>query len=469
MVAEEPITMDVVIAARLSQTSAGQTGIDTQDEDAEAWAVSEGHRIVAVVADHKSGAADWMDRKNLRPWLTEPAKLASYQGIVAAKQDRLSRGKWRDEIAIRTWAEDNHKELFIVDTKLHWPPRDVGEQIRWEIDASRARDRWEQDSKQYRRMQAYLRDNDFLVGRPPYGYTVAQKGEHKTLEPDPATAPYVVKMAERCLAGWPLARIATWLDSENMPSPQNGKWTPKSISQILRNPVLTGRRKDSHGKTILRCEPILETKTWKQVQAELDFRTHHHVGPAAANTAMLTNIAVCAKCDGPMYKISSGRWSNGQRKDYRYYRCHGTPKNRSTCGNMIAMAELEAWVRDQMTGPDIGPLPVIEVVCIPGSSHEDEIDEVEDKLRDLDFDDPRFDEKQAALRAERKRLKNLEAEPARLDERETGETVAERWARLDDAQRRDYLLRAGVKVYAAGKSPADGWRLDVERPNVLLR
>src|SRR5215471_1496464 len=141
--------MDVIVAARSSQDYSGQTGIESQDEDTVSWAREQGHNVVAVIADHKSGAADWMDRKKLRPWLTEPAKLVQYQGIIAARQDRLSRGKWRDEIAIRSWAEDNRKEIFIVDSGLHWPPRDIGEQIRWELDASRARQRWEEDSKQY--------------------------------------------------------------------------------------------------------------------------------------------------------------------------------------------------------------------------------------------------------------------------------------------------------------------------------
>ncbi len=30
---------------------------------------------MAVAADRKSGAAHRMDRKNLKPWLTEPTKL----------------------------------------------------------------------------------------------------------------------------------------------------------------------------------------------------------------------------------------------------------------------------------------------------------------------------------------------------------------------------------------------------------
>jgi len=71
--------------------------------------------------------------------------------------------------------------------------------------------------------------------------------------------------------------------------------------------------------------------------------------------------------------------------------------------------------------------------------------------------------------AERKRLRDLPSEPSRTEEVVTDETVARRWARLDDHERRDYLLRAEATVYATGGDPGEGWRLVVERPNVLRK
>jgi hypothetical protein len=47
------INVDVIIAARQSRKGYGesQTGIDTQDEDATAWAKRRGYNVVDVVAD----------------------------------------------------------------------------------------------------------------------------------------------------------------------------------------------------------------------------------------------------------------------------------------------------------------------------------------------------------------------------------------------------------------------------------
>ena len=84
--------MRVIVAARLSQLAPGQTGLDSQDAESQAWAVGQGHTVVAVLPDRKSGTIQPWNRPNLRPWVTDPEKLAEYDAVVAFKLDRLSRG-----------------------------------------------------------------------------------------------------------------------------------------------------------------------------------------------------------------------------------------------------------------------------------------------------------------------------------------------------------------------------------------
>jgi DNA invertase Pin-like site-specific DNA recombinase len=466
--------VDVIIAARLSQKAPGQTGIETQDEDAVAWAQREGHNIVAILPDHKSGAEDWMRRKKLRPYLTEPGKLVQYRAIVAPTQDRLSRGKWRDEVAIRQWAEDHDKEIFIIDS---------GQQIRWELDASRARDEWEKTSKRYRRMQSWLRDNDFLVGRPPYGHRVVgvkcgeapcrckkDEKDHKTLEPDPETAEIVRYMVDKYVSGASQRAIAHWLNVQGIPSPNGSKWTRKTVGLILRGESLIGRRRDASGKVVLRFEPIIEKELWRKLQTTLDANVNRH-GPVLLNRGMINGVAFCGKCKHRLHYKDVKKPPNlsGAVYTWRGYRCDGPELETAVCKVMVNADALHGWVNLQMTSPGIGNLPVIEVDVVPGRNYEDDVEEVEDRLRDLDFDDPDFAMKQANLLAERKRLLNMDVEPPRIEEHRTGETVAQRWLRLTEAERRDYLLRAGAKIYVSGRTPADGWRLDVERPNVLSR
>ncbi len=57
--------MRLLLAARLSQDQAGQTGLDTQDTDARAWAERNGHEVIATAADKVSGRTSPFDRPGL--------------------------------------------------------------------------------------------------------------------------------------------------------------------------------------------------------------------------------------------------------------------------------------------------------------------------------------------------------------------------------------------------------------------
>jgi hypothetical protein len=78
--------MRVIVAARLSQLQRDGSegiGLDTQDTRSRNWAEREGHDVLAVVADTRSGTVAPWDRRNLRPWVTDPERIAQYDAIVA--------------------------------------------------------------------------------------------------------------------------------------------------------------------------------------------------------------------------------------------------------------------------------------------------------------------------------------------------------------------------------------------------
>jgi hypothetical protein len=78
---------------------------------------------------------------------------------------------------------------------------------------------------------------------------------------------------------------------------------------------------------------------------------------------------------------------------------------------MISLASLDARVDWYVTNT-LGRWPRYETVTIPGHGYQDQIDEIERDLRELELDDPQFLDKQAALLAERKRLRDLPMTPA---------------------------------------------------------
>ena len=292
--------MRVIIAARLSRKGKRQTGIDTQDLDSRDWAEENGHEIIEVVADKKSGIVAPFDRPNLKPWVTEPDHMALYDAIVVARHDRLSRADWSDEARIRLWAEENRKTLILVDQNLEWPPRTPEDRERWNNAAEQSRRYWEITSKNYQRMQRGLRENKFFVGKRSFGYQIVGatcgkslcecEEDHKLLEIDESEAKYVRAIFRRYLDGLSLAQIRDWIISIGIRAMQGEVWSSQAIRRILRNPIYVGRVQYK-GQTYMQCPAIIEAADFDKVQEMLASKATR--GPQSKAPAMLTGVIQC--------------------------------------------------------------------------------------------------------------------------------------------------------------------------------
>lgn len=76
-----------------------------------------------VVKDHKTGKSHLWDRPNLKPWVTDPVLMSTYDAIVALKVDRLTRADDDGVAQMEKWARDNHKMLLISGMDVHYPRR----------------------------------------------------------------------------------------------------------------------------------------------------------------------------------------------------------------------------------------------------------------------------------------------------------------------------------------------------------
>jgi hypothetical protein len=458
--------MRLLLAARLSRTMRGQTGIDTQDMDARDWAQDEGHQIIATVADRKGGTTAMWDRPKLRAWVTDPDLMALYDGIVAAKQDRLSRADWSDEARIRLWADEHGKTLFIVDRNLQWPPRNPDDRERWNNGAEQARREWENTSKRYRRMQTFLRGQAFFVGKKPYGYRIVTvpgsapkpEDDHKTLEPDPVTAPIVRGMAKRYLDGQSFRQISDWLDAESIPMPQPPKdesgnrtegngWSAQAVRRILSNPAIAGRLQ-TRGKTVLRIEPLVSMEEFQQIQT---LKKSRATRGTAQHAALLTGILVCR--DGkPMYRLK-GR-PIPTVPDGLYYYCSA-----EICakGNrmLVPLAYMDAAVNDAVTS--IADVPHLIIKTTPADDHSNEIAQIKQYISELDPEATAYDydAELAKRRAEIARLRELDRTEAKAAKREVkldgNKTCGEVWESLDTASRRQWLLARNARVQVTAR------------------
>jgi len=208
----------------------------------------------------------------------------------------------------------------------------------------------------------------FLGGRPPYGYRLADAGEHPhpgkaavgarlhRLEPDPATAEVVARIFERLLAGHGYYAIAEQLTAEGTPSPAGydrarnphrlGRaWAKSAVRTILRNPRYTGyqvwgrQRRDEMlldvndvaaghvsrmrwndparwiWSTQPTHQPLVDQATYQAVQARIATRSPRssRTPRATPRPYLLRGRLHCALCQRRL----QGHWIRGEA----YYRC----------------------------------------------------------------------------------------------------------------------------------------------------
>lgn len=208
----------------------------------------------------------------------------------------------------------------------------------------------------------------FLGGRPPYGYRLADAGPHPNpgkaalgirihrLEPDPVTAPVVVRIFQEYLSGRGLFAIAEDLTRDGVLSPsaydrarnphRNGEgWSKSAIRAILINPRYTGvevwgrQRRDevlvdvedvaAGSKTLLRWndedawvrspgvvhEPLISEELFGGARARraANGRTTIRKPRRTPRLYLLRGLLRCGICDRRM----QGSWNHEQP----YYRC----------------------------------------------------------------------------------------------------------------------------------------------------
>lgn len=204
----------------------------------------------------------------------------------------------------------------------------------------------------------------YLGGRPPYGYRLVDAGVHpnraharwgrrlRRLQPDPATAPYVVRMFAERLAGASVARIARGLNDDGVPCPaevdaernaHRGQcsWTLRTVACILANPRYTGRQvwnrygtDHEHPAAVRRPNAAAEWSISTRVThpglvSEEDFvaaqsmRASRRAGDGTVRTYVLAGLVRCGACGRRM----EAHWVNG-RSGYRCRHGHSSVRRR---------------------------------------------------------------------------------------------------------------------------------------------
>lgn len=406
--------MRIIVATRLSQLHDGSTGLDTQERETVTHAEAQGHAVVEVVKDSKSGAKPIMSRTKLRPWLTDPRLLASYDGIMVYRFDRLSRGDSAETRSIEQWADDHHKTLMTVDGLRF--PCEGADGIRWDLAKRLAHDEYLRIKERYGRMQADVQARGGYIGKVPTGmHLVLNAMGAKELHPDPDTI-WIIETALGMVPKHRLAAVSLYL------SEQTGKPFHERNAQRL-----------------LQSAAYSFLPGWALAQSV--FATRAVTGRGAREHKALLAALKCGSpsCDAtglpkpsPMYRVQSrGLW---------YYRCSGRGPRRKGCTNLVP---LEAVDRLVLGGTEVwNTEPYTQHVWVAPTGSTKAIQALKAKLpyaTDRKELNALYDQIEALETA-------AEVEPGYV-ETDTGLTVGQYLQGASLEEQRDYLTRQDIRAW----------------------
>jgi site-specific DNA recombinase len=201
--------------------------------------------------------------------------------------------------------------------------------------------------------------------RRPFGYEDGDQ-DPPVIDPDTGKARWrnkhavvhegeaelVREAARRVMAGESASAVARDWNGRGVPTPQGAPhgWSGQTITGILRNPRIAGLRRYK-GEVVSeqgRWPAILDRADWEAVQG----RIRRTARPGRPSSHLLSGIARCARCDGPLWAA----WRKNRRGDkIDRYACMARP-GRPGCGRTsVVAAPLEDVVRDTVIAALAGP------------------------------------------------------------------------------------------------------------------
>jgi site-specific DNA recombinase len=192
---------------------------------------------------------------------------------------------------------------------------------------------------------AKLRRGLPLSARVGYGLTVDDSG---IICSDPATIGVVKRIYReygRRRTGF--RAIADGLNTDAIPGPSGGLWSPQSFGNVLRNRAFIGelRHRDSWVPGAHR--PVLDVELFEAAQRQLEARTANRAPTALRGEFVLTGVIRCGRCSGAY--IGTSGTSRNQSK-VRYYSC-GTARRygpKKCAGPNLPAEELEDLITESL-------------------------------------------------------------------------------------------------------------------------
>lgn len=181
--------------------------------------------------------------------LLEEVESGKWEGVLVVEVERLARGDTIDQ-GIVSRAFKRHNTKIITPIKTYEPDNEFDEEY-FEFGLFMSRREYKVITRRIQRGRTQsAKEGKFLSSVPPYGYDKVKLTDQKgyTLAPNKDEAPVVKMIYEMYIAGSGMTAIANALDKMNIIPRYRTTWSKSTISDILENPVYTGKIRWSYKK-----------------------------------------------------------------------------------------------------------------------------------------------------------------------------------------------------------------------------
>jgi site-specific DNA recombinase len=377
-------------------SSPGQTGerhssLETQEAHFLEYCQRHGFTAVRTFTDIVTGRRD--DRKEYNRML-EFVRQGGADVIVIQFLDRFGRNP--REILRRYW------ELEELGVKVLATDEDITEELMLLIKAGIAGAESRRTSERIKANMGRVVSKGVHAARPPYGLRPVREikeGKVKVRwELDPEEAPVVREMRRLSIEeNLGFKAIADRLSDMGYRAHNGRPFAAFTVQQILGNPAIKGtlvygRKPRKGNKSMDLVEKpgffpaILIEEEWDELQERFRIRRENPRGKAQASEYLLSGIARCGHCGGPMTG-KSGAQRKGKR--YRSYYCSRALHSKGYCEyyNGHSMRKLDRAVLEylgQFSDPQLVREYLSAVDRKELEAREKELRDVEKRLKDID-------------------------------------------------------------------------------------
>ena len=369
------------------QTGNNHSSLETQESRYKEYCQRNDLLPLCHFVDIVSGRRD--DRKEYRR-MVDYANQGNTDVIVVQFLDRFGRNP--REILQRYW------ELQDAGVSVVATDEDINEELILLIKAGIAGAESRRTSERVRANMSKAVEKGVHAARAPFGLRRIYHGKEVSWEKDPVEASAVKEMYRLSVEenrGY--KAIADLLNEAGHHARSGRPFSSFTIQRVLSNEAMMGDltygkkpKKGNPQQELVRVKAffpaIFTNEEWKTLQERLEIRRESSRGRAHSSEYLLSGIARCGYCGGPMTGKAAASYKGRQ---YRNYWCSRATRSRALCEhyNGHSTTKLESAVLEylsQFSDPEIVKQHIESADQAELTARETELKDIELALADLD-------------------------------------------------------------------------------------